>query len=59
MIFEIAQSTITGETVFMETRMLDAQDMAELLYDCEFTNFTLVCIAGYDNALVFHNNSNQ
>ena len=59
MIFEIAQSTITGETIFMETRMLDAQDMAELLCDCEFTNFTLVCIAGYDNAIAFHNNSNQ
>ena len=59
MIFEIKQSTITGETIFMETRMLDAQDMADLLYDCEFTNFTLACIAGYDNAIVFHTNSNH
>lgn len=59
MIFEIKQSTITGETIFMETRILDAQDMAELLYDCEFTNFTLVCIAGYDNAIAFHTTANH
>ena len=59
MIFEIAQSTITGEIIFVETRMLDAQDMAELLYDCGFTNFTLVCIAGYDNAIAFHNTPNH
>lgn len=59
MIFEIKQSTITGETIFMETRMMDAQDMAELLYDCEFNNFTLVCIAEYDNAIVFHNTTNH
>lgn len=59
MIFDIKQSTITGETIFMETRILDAQDMAELLYDCEFTNFYLACIAGYDNAIVFHNTPNH
>lgn len=59
MIFEIKQRPATGETIFIETRTLDAQDMAELLYDCEFTNFTLVCIAGYDNAIVFHNTANH
>lgn len=59
MIFEIKQRPATGEIIFLETRMLDAQDMAELLHDCEFTNFTLACIAGYDNAIVFHTNSNH
>lgn len=56
MIFEISES-IYGEVMFVEQKFDQAGMAALNMENCGFNNFALACADGYENAIVFLNDS--
>ena len=55
MIFDI-QTSIKGETLFIEQKHGDSWVMLELMDEAGFTNMYFIgCAKGYENCIVFEN----